>query len=117
MTDWGSRESTNVYEAESHELVGLFQCTSFNVPDTDKFREDDSVGSCIFSFDMNDAGLFESQISISTSDQGNSNLVTGGTGRYACASGQEEFDFSDDKILITKLTICNICADESRYMN
>jgi hypothetical protein len=45
-----------------------------------------------------------------TTGFGVSNAITGGTGKYACASGEEIFLDGGVDYFASDLTICNTCA-------
>jgi hypothetical protein len=67
-------------------------------------------GSFNFDFDESLEFPFVSQLMVAGSCSGNSNSITGGTGKYACASGSEIFIDGEEGIFASELVICNTCA-------
>jgi hypothetical protein len=99
-----------VYDYDTDEPIGTYtdQTTQISVEGEDV----DCTFSGSFNFDFDDSLVnpFASQLMVSGTCQGAYNAITGGTGKYACASGTEIFIDVEADYFASELVICNTCA-------
>lgn len=104
----GNTHSFPIYFAEQMGLgaVGYFQDAATPTSDEDE--------SCVFNaafnfLPPNENGQYDNQVAISGLCEGNSNVITGGTGDFACASGYEYFTGDDGEWLDFTVYYCSGC--------
>ena len=109
-TTFGATLSFPIYFAEDPDnAIGLFNdgATMLNELHLDKCV---FTGSFSFGAPSNQTGLYLDQIFLSGTCRGNSNVITGGTGVFACASGYETFtDPPSSDLLAFTATYCSGC--------
>jgi hypothetical protein len=101
-----------IYDYYTSEPIGTYTGSA-----TDIFVGGGHAGCAVsgtynFDFDESLEFPFASQIVSTGSCRGDSNAITGGTGKYACASGYETFleNGGGDGFSASELTICGVCA-------
>jgi hypothetical protein len=99
-----------VYDYYTDEPIGTYtdQVTFAFVGD--EFVDCTFTGTFNFDFDESLEYPFVSQVMLAGSCLGARNAITGGTGKYACASGTEVFVDAGDNDFASELYICNTCA-------
>jgi hypothetical protein len=99
-----------VYDHDSMEIIGTYTDSDTEIFVNGEFEDCTFTGSFNFDFDDSLDFPFVSQVSVAGTCLGNTNSITGGTGRYACASGFETFVDGGEDFFASELTICNTCA-------
>jgi hypothetical protein len=99
-----------VYDYYTDEPIGNFTDQTTQIFVGDAIVDCIFTGSFNFDFDESLENSFVSQVMVSGTCQGTSNAITGGTGKYACATGSEIFIDADADYFASDLQICNTCA-------
>jgi len=107
-----------VYDAHTLKIFGTYSDAS-----TLTHEEDECVTNGLFSFDYDD-GLqkFHSSITVASSCATEKSAITGGTGRYACATGYQSFYDGPGQgniFIRTVLYVCTAdhCTKDAGYPN
>jgi hypothetical protein len=99
-----------VYDYYTNEPIGTYTDQTTDILLGGQFVDCVSAGSFNFDFDASLEYPFVSQLLIAGTCLGASNSITGGTGRYACASGSESFIDGGEDYFASDLSICHTCA-------
>jgi hypothetical protein len=98
-----------IYDYYTSEPIGTYTESATDIFVEEKFFDCIFSGTYNFDFDESLEFPFVSQIAVTGSCEGYSNAISGGTGKYACASGYDtHFDGGDD--FASEITICGVCA-------
>jgi hypothetical protein len=99
-----------VYDYYTDEPIGTYTDQTTEIFVGGQFADCTFTGSFNFDFDASLEYPFVSQVMVSGSCLGDANAITGGTGKYACASGSEIFLDGGADYFASDLMICNTCA-------
>lgn len=94
-----SFDSVPYYNSETGDQLGFYT-------DEATTLEDDCVGTGVFSFGP--AVSYEDQISITFTCNGAYNAITGGNGRFGCASGFEVFGADEEDRVTSTIYLCGV---------
>jgi hypothetical protein len=110
QTALGETLTFPVYDYYTNEPIGTYTDQTTDILLGGQFADCVSTGSFNFDFDASLEYPFVSQVMIAGTCFGFSNSITGGTGRYACASGSENFIDGGEDYFASDLSICRTCA-------
>jgi hypothetical protein len=110
QTALGETLTFPVYDYYTDEPIGTYTDSTTEIFVGGEFADCTFAGSFNFDFDSSLQYPFVSQVMVSGSCLGASNSITGGTGKYACASGSEIFIDVEADYFASDLVICNTCA-------
>jgi hypothetical protein len=99
-----------VYDYYTDEPIGTYTDSTTQIFVGGAYVDCTFAGSFNFDFDASLEYPFVSSVMVSGTCQGASNAITGGTGKYSCASGSEIFIDPDADYFASDLVICNTCA-------
>jgi hypothetical protein len=99
-----------VYDFYTDEQIGTYTGHNTNIFVGDEIADCTFTASFNFDFDASLEFPFVSQVMIAGTCSGATNSITGGTGKYACASGSEFFIDTGEFAFGSDLFICNTCA-------
>lgn len=101
LTSLPQAHSVPFYDTKTSLQLGVFSEFSTPLP-----ISGDCVTAGTFSFDWNGAA-YASQINTASSCNSEGNSIVGGSGAYACVTGQETNFGGGGGVIESKLTICN----------
>eukprot|EP00521_Asterionellopsis_glacialis_P007935 CAMPEP_0195288858 /NCGR_PEP_ID=MMETSP0707-20130614/5353_1 /TAXON_ID=33640 /ORGANISM="Asterionellopsis glacialis, Strain CCMP134" /LENGTH=241 /DNA_ID=CAMNT_0040348773 /DNA_START=30 /DNA_END=755 /DNA_ORIENTATION=+ len=93
-----------VYDAIDLQVAGLWQCMFTYMP------RNNTMYQCAYSFDYDETDKTYSSQIFTAGSEGYHNIITGGSGRFACAKGVEEVLEDRGHSTIISLKICSSCA-------
>jgi hypothetical protein len=99
-----------LYDFYTDELVGTYTDQTTTILLGGEFSDCFFTGSYNLDFDESLEFPFQSQIMVGGTCFGTNNWISGGTGQFACATGEEFFVDGGEDFFASELTICNTCA-------
>jgi hypothetical protein len=98
-----------IYDYYTDEPIGTYVDSSTDAFVGGEFVDCTFAGSFNFGFDSSLDFPFTSQVLVAGTCLGDSNAITGGTGKYSCAAGSETFLEDTEDVFTSDLKICNTC--------
>ena len=98
-------EDVPFYNPNTGELLGAYSMSANYVS-----KQQDCIGTAVYSFSLDKVlgGYYRSSITESFTCLGYLNAITGGTGRFGCASGYDDLQVQNSSMYLTNLMICDV---------